>query len=106
MSNYPPKTNAFDAARYAIKSLQECYQRSVDAEYTELDDVWGTIEDVIRTLDRAVNNATVEELQAILGPSWAICKNTPKNRERYSNIITRKQYEKACAEALARRKLY
>jgi len=44
--------------------------------------------------------ATAAELCRILGPRWAICRNTERNRERYGRCITRKEYLRACAEAL------
>ena len=47
--------------------------------------------------------ATPDELSAILGPRWAICRNTPSNRERYGRCITRRQYAEAQRQALAAR---
>ena len=46
---------------------------------------------------------TCDELCAILGPRWAIARGTPKNKERYGNCISKRAYDKACAEALRRR---
>ena len=46
------------------------------------------------------NHPTSNELGAVLGARWAICRDTPKNRERYGRCISRKTYLRACAEAL------
>lgn len=46
------------------------------------------------------DNQTPKELSDVLGARWAICRDTPKNRERYGRCITRKTYLRACAEAL------
>jgi len=40
------------------------------------------------------------ELEPFLGDSWAICRNTPANRERYKRCITPKQYAEAQRKAL------
>jgi hypothetical protein len=44
--------------------------------------------------------ATPAELAAVLGPRWAICRNTERNRERYGRCITHKEYLRAHAEAI------
>jgi hypothetical protein len=49
--------------------------------------------------------ATPAELTAILGDKWAICRDTPDNRERHGRCITRRQYLAATREALARRNI-
>lgn len=49
------------------------------------------------------NEPTCAELCAILGPRWAICRDTPKNRERYGRCITRREYAAARKAALAAR---
>ena len=46
---------------------------------------------------------TAKELCAILGPRWAICKNTERNRGRYGRCISRKAYQRAQIEALRQR---
>lgn len=46
---------------------------------------------------------TAAELCAVLGARWAICRDTERNRERYGRCITRKEYLRAQAEALALR---
>jgi len=50
-----------------------------------------------------VRHATVAELRAILGDRWAICRNTPKNRQRYGRCITRQEYARIVARILAGR---
>lgn len=58
---------------------------------------------------KAVNDAvesrgpTADELSAILGPSWGVCRATARNRARYARCISAKEYKAACAEALRRR---
>lgn len=47
-----------------------------------------------------MNYATPEELKAVLGDKWAICRNTEKNRARYGRCITKREYRNAHAEAL------
>lgn len=47
---------------------------------------------------------TPQELEAVLGPHWAICRDTKRNRDRYGRCITTKQYRAACTEALELRK--
>ena len=46
---------------------------------------------------------TAAELCAVLGPRWAICRNTEKNRERYGLCVSRAAYKNACAKALQAR---
>ena len=46
---------------------------------------------------------TGPELAAELGPNWAICRNTPRNRAKYGNCLSRKRYEAACARIMSRR---
>lgn len=48
-------------------------------------------------------HATCAELCAIFGPRWAICRDTPSNRERYGRCVTDKEYERAQIDALANR---
>ena len=48
-------------------------------------------------------NPSPEEINAILGPSWGICRATPRNLERYSRCITKREYDAALKEALRRR---
>lgn len=54
--------------------------------------------------DYYAKNARAAELNAVLGSRWAICRNTPKNRERYGRCITRKQYDDAVNKILATRR--
>lgn len=49
-------------------------------------------------------HGTAEELRAILGPSWGICRKTPKNLERYTRCITLREYNDAHRLAVSRRK--
>ena len=53
--------------------------------------------------DYYATNASAEELRAILGPNWGICRPTERNRERYAKCITRKEYEAAKKLAISRR---
>ena len=46
---------------------------------------------------------SVDELRAVLGPNWAICRPTERNRERYARCITERQYQAAIREAARRR---
>lgn len=48
-------------------------------------------------------NPTPVELNAVLGPRWAIAPDTETNRDRYGVCIDRKRYDSACREALRRR---
>lgn len=48
-------------------------------------------------------HGTAAELRAILGPSWGICRPTPRNLERYTRCITKKQYDAANARAVLER---
>lgn len=48
-------------------------------------------------------NATAEELRAILGENWGICRKTPNNLERYARCITRKEYDEANKLAVSNR---
>lgn len=45
-------------------------------------------------------NPTCDELSAILGPKWAIVRQTPRNLARYPKCITRTEYNAAKADAL------
>lgn len=45
-------------------------------------------------------HATPAELSRVLGPRWAICRNTERNRARYGRCITRQEYQLAQSEAL------
>jgi len=47
--------------------------------------------------------ADVAELAPFLGRGWAICRNTPANRERYTRCITPKQYRDAEAAVIEAR---
>ena len=47
--------------------------------------------------------ATADELEPFIGRSWAICRNTPANRERYEHCITPKQYADAERKAIEAR---
>lgn len=46
---------------------------------------------------------TVTELEPFLGSRWAICRNTPANRERYGRCLTPRQYADAQAAAIKAR---
>lgn len=46
-----------------------------------------------------------DELRAVLGPNWAICANTARNRARYTSCITEREYKLAIELALDRRNM-
>lgn len=46
------------------------------------------------------DHGTPEELRAILGPNWAICRKTPSNISRYGRCITRREYDQANRAAI------
>lgn len=48
-------------------------------------------------------NASPDELNAILGKSWAICRKTPNNLARYARCLSPKEYAAAEAKAIAAR---
>ena len=48
-------------------------------------------------------HAMVEELDAILGPGWAIARKTPTNLARYRRCVTMTEYLAAQAKAIAER---
>lgn len=48
-------------------------------------------------------HASPDELDTILGPSWAICRKTPNNLERYARCVSPKEYAAAEAKAIAAR---
>ena len=50
------------------------------------------------------SHPTPEELISILGPRWAICKNTVTNRAMYGNCITRKTFKDVSAQIMQQRK--
>ena len=47
--------------------------------------------------------ADVAELAPFLGRGWAICRDTPANRARYTRCITQRQYAAAKAAAIEAR---
>jgi len=51
----------------------------------------------------AMQGPTCDELNEVLGPNWAICRATPRNKAQYARCLTPKQYEAAEREALRRR---
>jgi hypothetical protein len=55
---------------------------------------------VQRTVEE-LTRVTALDLEPFIGRKWAICRNTPDNRERFGRCLTRKEYEQAEAAALA-----
>lgn len=47
---------------------------------------------------------TPDELRAILGPKWAVCRDTEKNRAEHGVCLSLPEYRAACAIALKRRR--
>lgn len=56
-------------------------------------------------IDFQHQNPSAAELCDVLGPNWAICDNTPKNKERYRRCITEREYMEAVELALDRRNM-
>lgn len=46
-----------------------------------------------------------EDLREMLGQNWAICRPTERNKERYTNCVTRRQYLAAEIAILKRKGL-
>lgn len=39
-----------------------------------------------------LTNPTMDELEAALGPRWAVCRNTANNRNKYSVCLSTRKY--------------
>ena len=48
----------------------------------------------VATYDWQAHEPTMEELAAVLGSNWAICRGTPANKARYGNCISKQHYKK------------
>lgn len=57
----------------------------------------------VASYDLLAGEPTCEELTAVLGPRWAICRGTPANKARYGNCISRKRYAAVRDEILRKR---
>ena len=44
-----------------------------------------------------------DDLEPYIGRQWAICRDTPANRERYGRCLTKKQYAEAQDKAITAR---
>ena len=54
-------------------------------------------------MDYYATHPTPDELDAILGKDWGICRNSFENRRRYGRCITRKEYRAAVEQAMTNR---